>query len=205
MKKELIPLIFASTILWNCTDHEPVKTYQLREQESVAEWKGYLRTGYFNEGSIGVRSESLTVSDQVITGGTFTLPLSSLVNFNLPNEDLKQELIHHLQSPDFFNMALHPTMKFKISGLSPYTGSGEDVVSGANYEVKGDLSILGITHEISFPAKIVFKGDDFTVEGLVKVDRTKWGILYGTDESQPAENIIEKVIDIHLKLEGGKL
>lgn len=204
MKKQFILLFAASTLLWNCTDHVGLPTYELDETKSIAEWKGYLKTGYFNEGSIAVRSTSISVSEGKITGGSFTIPLSSILNFNLPTPEVKQELIHHLQSADFFNMALHPNLKFEITGVTTYSGTGTDVVDGANYQVSGMLTMLGKANLIGFPARIAFNGDNVTVEAKLGVDRTRWGILYATDTSKPAEAIIEPVIDIHLKLTGHK-
>jgi len=204
MKKQVIILIAASVLLWKCTDHVQLPVYQLDATKSVAEWKGYLKTGYFNEGSIAVQSESITVSEGKIIAGTFSLPLSSILNFNLPTPEIKQELVHHLQSADFFDMALYPDLKFEINSVTAYSGQGDGIVEGANFRVNGMLTMLGKTNFIAFPAKIVFNGDAFSVEGKVKVDRTKWGIVYGTDQSKPAEAIIEPFIDIHLKLAGNK-
>ena len=204
MKKQVILLIAASVLLWKCTDHVQLPVYQLDATKSVAEWKGYLKTGYFNEGSIAVQSESITVSEGKITGGTLSLPLSSILNFNLPTPEVKQELVHHLQSADFFNMALHPELKFEINSVTAYSGSGDGVVKDANFMVNGMLTMVGKMNPVTFPAKIIFNGDAFSVEGKVKVDRTKWGIVYGTDQSTPAEAIIEPFIDIYLKLAGNK-
>lgn len=204
MKKQFIFLFAASMLLWNCTDDAKLPQYELDETKSVAEWKGYLKTGYFNEGSIAVKSTSISVSEQKITGGSFTIPLSSILNFNLPTPELKEELVHHLQSADFFNMALHPSLKFEITGVTTYSGTGGGVIDGANFQVSGRLTMLGKSNLITFPAKIVFNADTFMVEAKVGVDRTKWGIVYGTDQSKPAEAIIEPVIDIHLKLTGNK-
>ncbi|MVM41678.1 hypothetical protein GO730_35090 [Spirosoma sp. HMF3257] len=69
------------------------------------------------------------------------MPLSSIKNVNLPTDSLKQLLIHHLQSEDFFNMALYPDLSYTITRVAPYNGSGG--VAGANYQVNtmsGDSS-----------------------------------------------------------------
>ncbi|SKB85672.1 YceI family protein [Dyadobacter psychrophilus] len=206
MKKQLLTLLALISIGFSCTDHDVETTnYKLDEAISIAEWKGYLRNEYFNEGSIAIKSESLIIRDGKVQSGSFTIPIASIVNFNLPTEELKQTLVHHLQSADFFNMALHPEVKFNITGVAPYTGTGEGVIAGANQLVNGNLTMLGITHSISFPARIEVNGSNLKVEGKLKIDRTKWGITYATDPALPDDAVIKNEIDLHLKLAGNKL
>ncbi|WP_420151002.1 YceI family protein [Spirosoma sp.] len=206
MKKLLLFSAFAfSTLLWSCmTDHNvpSAVSYKLDDTKSVAEWKGYLRTGYFNEGAISVKSEQLIVNEGKVTGGSFTIPVSSIVNFNLPTDSIKHLLVHHLQSPDFFNMAIHPNLTYDITSVTPY--SGTEGVAGANYQVQGNLTMLGKTNPVSFPAKIDLNNNQMTVDATLKVDRTKWGITYAADPALPADSQIQPNIDIHLKLVGSK-
>ncbi|KAA9355203.1 YceI family protein [Larkinella humicola] len=205
MKKvRLFCAIALSSFLLNCTkDHlDPSQEqYQLDEKTSVAVWKGSLRTGYFEEGSIAVTSDALTVKDGKVTGGSFTIPVSSIVSTSLP-DTLKPVLVHHLQSADFFNMALHPSITYTITSLEPYAG-GEGV-AGANYRVNGSLTMLGKTHPVNFPAKIALKDNQLAVEATLKVDRTQWGMTYSADPALPDAQYILPEIAIHLKLAGNK-
>ncbi|MPR36136.1 YceI family protein [Salmonirosea aquatica] len=202
MKKTIISaFILVSGLVWSChTDPVSPDDYQLDEQKSVAEWKGYLRTGYFNEGAITVKSDQLKVKDGQVTGGSFTIPVSSIVNFNLPVDSLKHQLVHHLQSPDFFNMALHPNITYVIASVAPYKGS--EGIAGATHLVSGELTMLGKSNPVVFPAKIGINNDQLTVDATLKVDRTKWGMAYAADSTLPAEQNILPNMDIHLKLIG---
>jgi len=194
------------TIVWSCmTDHNTPSAvrYQLDETMSVAEWKGYLRTGYFNEGAISVQSQNLMVNDGKVASGSFTIPVSSIVNFNLPTDSIKHVLVHHLQSPDFFNMAMHPNLTYDITSVTPYSGTGG--LMGANYQVNGSLMMLGQTNPVNFPARIDLVNNQILVDATLKIDRTKWGITYASDPSLPADGQILPDIDIHLKLTGNKL
>jgi polyisoprenoid-binding protein YceI len=203
MKKQLCLIFMLSIWFWSCKDPDVEKSnYELDATRSVAQWKGYLKTGYFNEGTVAVHSESILVKDGKVESGTFTIPMSSLVNLNLPTDELKQQLIHHLQSADFFDMAKHPNARFEITQVSAYTGGGEDAVAGANFQVSGSLIILGKSNPVIFPANIQLTGERITVEGKAKFDRTKWGITYAADPGLPDENFIEPVVNVHLKLEG---
>ncbi|QHV98860.1 YceI family protein [Spirosoma endbachense] len=207
MKKlALLSAMALSAFLWGCkkTDDVVATVYELDDTKSVAEWKGHLRTGYFNEGSIRVQSKNLTSQNGKISGGIFSIPLSSLVNYNLPTDSLKQQLVHHLQSADFFNMAVHPAITYTITSVTSYTGSTPNGIDGANYQVNGDLTMLGKTYAVNFPAKIDLTNNQIMAEGVLKVDRTKWGITYASDPTLPDANFIQPDIDIHLKLVGSK-
>jgi len=205
MKIKIIALLAMTAVLWNCDDRDvETSVYKLNTEQSNAQWKGYLKTGYFNEGTIAVKSENLTVRDGKISGGSFTIPVSSIVNLNLPTDELKQQLVHHLQSADFFNMALHPEVKFEITDVTTYTGTSDGDIAGANYQIKGSLTILGKTNPVSFPAKVTLTGDQLMAEGKLKFDRTLWGMTYASDETLPDENKIESLIDVHLKLSGNR-
>ena len=207
MKKQLLTLLtLAALATTSCTDHDaPASTTNYRlNDSSVAEWKGYLKTGYFNEGSIGVESNSFVIENGKVKSGNFTLPLSSIVNFNLPTDELKHQLVHHLQSADFFDMALHPNVTFEIMSVSPYSGGGPGVVPGANYEVTGHLTLLGKSNPITFPARIEVNGDAFKLEATTQFDRTLWGMNYATEPGLPDDASIKPGIDVHLKLSGSK-
>ncbi|MFD1141465.1 YceI family protein [Larkinella insperata] len=190
--------------LWNCTtDHlDPSQeAYQLDETKSVAVWKGSQRTGNFNEGAITVKSDQLTVQNGQVTGGSFTIPVSSIVNYNLL-DSLKPILVGHLQSADFFNMALHPNITYTITGIAPYAGSNG--LAGSNYQVSGNLTMLGKTNPVVFPARIQLNDNQLTVEATLEVDRTNWGITYASDPALPDDHYILPNLGIHLKLFGNK-
>jgi len=206
MKKQLLTLLTVAALFTSCTDHDaPVgaTNYHL-DETSVAAWKGYLKTGYFNEGTLDVESNSLVIEGGKVKSGAFTLPLSSIVNLNLPTDELKHQLVHHLQSPDFFNMALHPNVTFEIMSVAPYTGTEAGVISGANFEVTGHLTLLGKSNPVTFPARIDLNGDSFKLEAITTFDRTLWGMTYATEPGLPDDASIKPGIEVHLKLSGNK-
>jgi hypothetical protein len=49
-----------------------------------------------------------------------------------------------------------------------------------DYNVKGNLTIKGITNEISFPAKVSLENGNVQAMGTATIDRTKWNIKYGS-------------------------
>jgi polyisoprenoid-binding protein YceI len=193
----------ATTILWTgcTTDHLINKQQYVLDATSVAEWRGSM-PGTYNIGSFDVASEDLQAENGQIKSGTFIIPIASIKNFNLPDE-LKPQLLGHLQSADFFNVVLHPNATFKITGIAPYTGTDTVAVAGANYLVTGDFTMIGKTNPISFPAKIDVSNEKLLTEAKFKIDRTQWGMNYATDPKAEGHYIYSDV-DIHLKISGTK-
>jgi len=82
-------------------------------------------------------------------------PESSSVEFTIQaasiftNEPKRDE---HLKSPDFFDVASHPTITFKSTSVKP----------GANnvYQVTGDLTMRGVTKSITIPVTFLGEGKD---------------------------------------------
>lgn len=163
---------------------------------SVVEWTGYLKDGSSNSGTIRVRGTLTTDQAGEVKQGEFYMPLSSMQNQNLPTSELRNQLVHHLQSPDFFHMAIYPEVHFLITEVSPGTGRGI-------YRVKGDLTFLGKTHPVVFQAEINGT-DSLTIEGDAIIDRTKWGMTYASDEAVENGMYIRPGIDLHLKIRAVK-
>lgn len=199
-KSHLFLFILCQSVLISCKKDPKESKYTLTTAESTAEWKGYLANDYFNKGSIAVKSTDITVKDNIVVGGTFELPLLSIENHNLETVAQKLQLIEHLQSDAFFNMALHPNISFTIKSVKPYTGDPTYAIEGANYTITGSLTILGKPLDISFAAKIDINQDDLFVNALIKVDRTKWGINFAADPGLPPQERILPNINIELNL-----
>jgi len=209
-KKEMNKIVVAVfmtaiPLLTSCkkeTKEKETLRYQLQVDSSYAEWKGYLRTGYFNEGSIQVKSEAVEVTDGIVSGGTFIMPLYTLKNFNLPTDSLKEQLIHHLMSSDFFDMLLYPELTFRIASVQSMDTKPGHSVDSANFLVKGDFSMLGKALQIDFPAKIHVENGQLSIEAKLKIDRTKWGMVYATQSDLEDEEFIMPEVDIAISLKG---
>ena len=78
-------------------------------------------------------------------------------------------LTAHLKNPDFFSVKDFPKATFKSTKI-------EKTADG--YTVSGDLTMLGKTKAVSFPATIK-AGDTLTLTSEFKIDRNDWGMSYG--------------------------
>jgi polyisoprenoid-binding protein YceI len=72
----------------------------------------------------------------------FTIQAASVFT----NEAKRDE---HLKSPDFFDTAKHPTISFKSTAVKP--------AGGNSYEVTGDLTMRGVTRQVTLP--VTFLGE----------------------------------------------
>ncbi|MNS47049.1 YceI-like domain protein [compost metagenome] len=175
---------------------EKTEAYKVNENSSTIEWKGSA-PDHFHVGSFKVTGELKAGDDGDVKSGDFTIPISSIENFDL-QDPVKKQLLDHLKSPDFFNMAIHPNARFQFKKSEPYTGNDEEAISGANYLLTGNFTMLGQTHPISFPAKITVNKENLLVEANFKIDRTKWGMLMDSDPNKPLYILPD--VNIKLKL-----
>jgi polyisoprenoid-binding protein YceI len=199
-----IALLFNSFLFLDGCDksESEVQANYVLNDTSVAEWKG-SSPAVFHEGDFAVTSQNLRVVNDKIKSGTFTIPIASIRNFDLPDE-VKPILLNHLKSADFFNMALYPNASFTISRVTPYNGKAENAIAGANYTVTGNFTMLNKTNTISFPAKINISNGKLSAEANLTLDRTQWGMTYAADPALGEHHILPEVA-IHLKLAGQKI
>ncbi|HKI51908.1 MAG TPA: YceI family protein [Geothermobacteraceae bacterium] len=110
--------------------------------------------------------------------GQFSIDMTSINNLNLAGDELQPVLEAHLQSDDFFFVRRFPEARFSMTAR-PTTSAGE--VSSPNYQVKGELTLRGVSAEQSFPATIVTTDDGrLAAEAHFDIDRTRWGVIYGS-------------------------
>src|SRR5262245_37754322 len=99
-----------------------------------------------------------------------TLKVSLEIDMNSLYSDTPK-LTNHLKSSDFFGIKENPKSKFVSTRVEK---------SAAGYQVTGDLTMLGKTKSITFPATITVSGNALTLTASkFKIDRTQWGMTYG--------------------------
>lgn len=134
-------------------------------KDSKINWKGYKVTGE-HEGTIALKEGTLTFNGKELTGGNFTIDMTTIKVTDLEGES-KGNLEGHLKSDDFFGIESHPIATFKITKVDGKNG---------NYKVTGDLTIKGKTNPSSFDMTI----DEGTATAAIKIDRSKFDVKYGS-------------------------
>ena len=103
----------------------------------------------------------------------------------------------HLKSADFFDAAQFPVITFKSKKVN--------VVDKANADVVGDLTIHGVTKEVTLHVQFLglAKGPDGTPqtgwEATTKINRTEFGLIWNKLVEGTA--MIGEEVDINLQIE----
>lgn len=98
-----------------------------------------------------------------------TIPVASVDTRNADRDA-------HLRGEDFFDAEAHPSMEFASKRVR--------LVSDDEVEVTGDLTIRGVTREITIPmtytgsATDPFGAERVGFEGSVRVNRKDWGLTW---------------------------
>ncbi|MEN0050961.1 MAG: YceI family protein [Bacteroidota bacterium] len=145
-------------------------TYSVDLEKSAVTWKGYKVTGS-HEGMIKVKSGGLEYTDDLLSGGTFEIDMTTITTTDLKGGAAKK-LVGHLNSEDFFGVEKYPTAKFVITNVSPQ-GPGR-------YKVSGDLTIKETTKPIKFTATTTEEGGMVTAKADIQIDRSDYNVKYGS-------------------------
>lgn len=140
-------------------------TEKMEVTSSTVKWVGKKITGK-HHGSIQMKEGYLLMDGDQITGGEFVIDMTTIQVEDLQGE-YKGKLEGHLNSDDFFGVADHPTATLSITKASQ---------KGDVYEVTGNITIKGTTEPITF--ELTKNGN--TASTKLKIDRTKFGIRYGS-------------------------
>ncbi|CAN5154763.1 hypothetical protein BH23BAC1_BH23BAC1_45290 [soil metagenome] len=125
--------------------------------------------------------------------------MSSIKNTDLSDPSYNKKLVDHLKSDDFFSTATYRTSTFKIKEIKPKT---ENI-----YDVKGDLTIKGVTQKISFPATIKENLNEVIVNAHVVIDRSKFNVRFGSGSffENLGDNLIYDDFELDLNITAEKV
>jgi polyisoprenoid-binding protein YceI len=170
MKSLLMSLLIVSTAA--VAQDKPMKTtYKVDTEKTVVAYHATKVTGK-HEGTVKVKSGDLVFTGPELTGGTIVVDMNSLTVSDIPDKEYETKFLTHMKSEDFFNTAKYPESKLVIKSAKKV---------GNDLDVMGDLTVIGQTKPVTF--KITdWKWTDKEVTGktTMKLDRTKWGLKYGS-------------------------
>lgn len=203
MKKNLLAtLAFSLTALLTFAsggEEKESQSFKVDKKSSTIEWRGEKVTGY-HTGTVDISEGEMNVEDGIIKSGKFTIDMTSIKNTDLEDEGMKNKLIGHLKSDDFFSVSTHQSASFNLTSFRPMKVDE----NGNNYMVKGELTIKGITNEISFPANVKIEGNQLVAKADVTFDRSKWNVRYGSGSffDSLGDNMIYDDVQIKLNIVG---
>lgn len=175
---------------------ESAIAYFADTEKSKIMWSGNKPTGT-HTGTISLASGELMVNEKTMEAGAFSINMKSINVTDLEAGDGKENLEAHLMGTvegkegDFFNVNEFPTAMFEITSIT-----------GDQYKptVNGNLTIKGKTNPVSFNATVSYPGDTmFLKSEKFKIDRTKWGVNYGSKSI--FDNLGDKFISDEMELQ----
>ncbi|WP_457611117.1 YceI family protein [Lutibacter sp.] len=138
--------------------------YTADTSNSTINWKGYKPTGS-HHGTIKLESGELEMEKGKITGGSFIANMSTI-----KDAGGSAKLERHLKSDDFFDVAAFSTCKFEITG--------SEIIDGKTV-LTGDMTIKGITKQLTFPVIVTEKADTVTLTSeTFQVNRAEFNVKY---------------------------
>ena len=150
--------------------HVGDEKYVVDTKESLVSWKGSNPFGAHTGNAYISKGELMTENGQ-LRGGTVEVDMNTIED---ENHETNSGLIKHLKDPDFFDVKKFPFAAIAITRVA--------TIKAEDKEITGNLTIKGITHPVSFRAKVVVKDGSVKASGKLIIDRTKWGVRYGSEK-----------------------
>ena len=168
-------------------------TYKVDTKASTIDWTGKKVTGS-HTGKISFESGAITTNGKALTGGTVAVAMKTMTVEDIKDAETSGKFLGHMHSPDFFDTEKHPKAIFKITGVKK-TGP-------TTYDVTGDLTVKATTLPQTVPVTVTMAGTMLTAKGVLKIDRTKYDIKYGSGSffSDLGDKMINDDFELNLNL-----
>ena len=168
--------------------------YMVDKNESEIAWEGEKPTGT-HTGTVKLESGVIRLEDSVLSG-SFLIDMTSILVTDLEG-DQKTSLEDHLKGTvegkegDFFNVQKYPTAAFEITGVTEKDGKKM---------MSGNLTLKETKKNIEFPVMYEVAGNTMTLKSEpFTIDRTEWGVNYGS--KSVFDNLGDKFINDDIELE----
>jgi polyisoprenoid-binding protein YceI len=157
------------------------RAFALGPKDSKIEFIGSKVTGSHKGGFTNFTGELRVAEGKLVNSGNrIVIDMSSTWSDN-------DRLTGHLKSPDFFNAAQFPKAEFVSTTVEKKT---------TNYMVSGNLTLHGVTKQISFPAQIQVSDQAVDVNAQFVLNRFDFEIKY----PGKANDLIRKEVVIRFNI-----
>jgi polyisoprenoid-binding protein YceI len=144
--------------------HADEVRYRLTDANTKIEFTG-TKPGGKHDGGFKRATGVIVVADGMEPQVDVEIDCGSLYSDNFM-------LTWHLKGSDFFNVKKHPKARFTSTSVRR---------SETGYVVTGNLTFLGVTMPVSFPATVT-GGEVMRLRGEVVLNRHDFGMTYGKDK-----------------------
>lgn len=159
--------------------------YPLDTKASVLKWTGHAEVGtYAPSGTLSVREGQIAIKDGSFAGANLVVDMNSMTQDNA-------DLLHHLKSPDFFDVEHFPTSTIRIDRVE-------------NKTVFGTITIRSKTTPFQAPVSVSETNNHFLITGKITLDRTLYGITYNSSNffSGLGDKAIRNTFEVEFSLSG---
>jgi len=175
------------------------KVYTVNPADAKITWTGrkVVLKNWIDSGTIALKEGTFEVRGDSVVSNKFVIDMTSIIAIKTGAGGGQETLSKHLKSADFFDVEKFPTSTFTVKEIST------NGTSTTEYIAKGDMTIKGITKEISIPVTFDRTNPDMTIaKGSVDLDRTLWDVKYGSDKffKGLGDNIIDDMFNISFEI-----
>lgn len=175
----------------------PDGKYIINPSDATLNWTGrkVILKNWVDKGMIDLKEASFEVKDGFMISNKFVIDMTTIQPLTTGMGGNQDRLATHLKSDAFFDVVKYPTSTFTAK---EFTASTSNL-----YIVKGDLTIKGITDEISIPITFNYANPTLVMaKGSVDIDRTKWDVRYGSGKffQNLGDNIIDDKFNISFEV-----
>lgn len=150
-------------------------SYTVDAAASTFKWHATKVTGE-HSGVAKFAKGSVVTSGNTLKSAEIMVDMNTIDATDLTGE-YHDKLVGHLKSEDFFSVAKFGTATIKVKSATAIKGTAKDA---NNYTIVADLTIKGITKEVSFPALVVVNAKEVIVNADLMVNRANYDIKYGS-------------------------
>jgi polyisoprenoid-binding protein YceI len=150
--------------------------YAVDLERSLIGWVG-RNPGGSHDGTLRFQSGRVTALEGRIAKARLEIDMTSIEVADLAGE-MAELLRRHLESDDFFAVERHKVATLTIERMTPIALA---TPGAPNWQAQGSLTLRGVTQPVEFPAVVAMRnGGDLTIEAHFDLDRTRWGVHYGS-------------------------
>src|ERR1035437_1359260 len=175
MKNTIIAIAaLALSINASATTVKKITKATLDVAASSITWTGKKLVGS-HTGKVSIKDGEFEFKNNKLANGVVNVDLTTITNEDQKDPVYNKKLVTHLKSEDFFNVEKFPIATFKVTSMSEL----HNFVPGQpNLDVKGSLTIRGVTKP--FETKLFYTPNKtgFHIQGKLMIERTQFGLKY---------------------------
>jgi len=160
------------------------QTYKAQPDKTVIYWHGE-KVGGEHDGSIKLKSGELVMSGNKPVSGNVVIDMTTITNSDISNDGMRERLVNHLKSDDFFGVEKFPEARFDITG--------SELSNGGSIKLMGNLTIKGISEPVEFISSMESRDGSLVFTGHIEIDRTLFDVRFGSKKF--FDNIADSAID----------